>query len=355
MSDGGFLPKRNGLDLVRLGLAASVLFWHSFQLTGWGDVYEPARQLMANIGVDGFFAISGYLILNSRERANPWQFANARLLRIYPALIVCLALTAFVFAPLFSGYTLADGFGYFGLNLAMMSRLDDALHIGHTLAHNVNPEVWNLSLWTLRFELLFYAMVLLIARKGKPTSGSLIWGLWIFAWLTLASKFWFGQEWLYGLQAPILGRTLLMFSSGMLAYRYRSRLVANRSGMMASALAILLAAGFTATKWGWSFSQSYQLIAALPLAYLVLSIGAKLSADKWVLKNDYSYGVYIYGFVMQQLVIAGAIKIWGKGWLYSQPIAVFGTFLASAIATFAFAWMSWHLIEKPALRLKNHR
>ena len=353
MPQNSFLPKRNGLDLVRLLLAGSVLFWHSFQLTGWGDVWGPMRQIFANVGVDGFFAISGYLILNSREHRGAWPFAKARLLRIFPALIVCLAMTAFIFAPFFSGYSFGAGLAYFGLNLAMLSRLDDALRIGNTLSQNVNPGVWNLSLWTLRFELLYYAMVLVIARRGRPTFLPLIWSLWAFGWLTLASKFWFGQEWLYGLQAPILGRTLLMFCSGMLIYKYRERITANRTWMLASALIVLLAASFNAVSWGWSFSQSYQLLAALPLAYLVLSIGAKLCADRWVLTGDYSYGVYIYGFVAQQLFIAWATAMWGQGWLHTQSLAVFGTFGASAVLTFAFAWLSWHLIEKPALRLKN--
>ena len=348
-----FLPERNGLDFLRLVLAASVLFWHSFQLTGWGELWAPARQLFECIGVDGFFAISGFLILQSRERKNAWPFAKARLLRIYPALIVCLALTAFVIAPFFDGYSAAAALSYFGLNLGMLSRFDGALRIGDTLADNVKALAWNSSLWTLRFELLFYCMVLALGRRGRSTSLPLIWGLWSFAWLALASGAWFGHEGPLGLQASTLGRTLLMFCSGMLIYKYRARLVVNNSWMMASALVVLVAASLSGVGWGWAFAQSYQLLASLPLAYLVLMFGAKLGArERFVLRNDYSYGVYIYGFMVQQVLVAVAIDLWGTTWLHNQGLAVFGLLVASGLVTFGLAALSWRFIERPALRLK---
>lgn len=353
MNQDTFLPKRNGLDLVRLVLAGSVVFWHSFQLTGWGELWGPMRHLLAEVGVDGFFAISGYLILSSRERNRPWAFAKARLLRIYPALIVCLGLTAFVVAPFFGGYTLSAGASYFGLNLAMLSQLPEAQSIGETLAQNAVSNGWNISLWTLRYELLFYAMVLVIARRNRQTSTPLVVAIWVLGWLTLASKFWLGQDWPIGLQLPILGRTLLMFSSGMLIYAYRQRITANRTWMLASALLVMLAACANTVSWLGPFAQSYQLLAALPLAYLVLSIGAKLNADRWVLRNDYSYGVYIYGFVVQQVWISVTTSLWGQQWMHAQAPAVLTTFAVSAVCTFCLAWLSWHLVERPALRLKS--
>ena len=61
----GFDGRRNGLSTIRLVFASSVILWHSFPLTGHDIAYEPLRQVVANFRADGFFAISGFLILAS--------------------------------------------------------------------------------------------------------------------------------------------------------------------------------------------------------------------------------------------------------------------------------------------------
>ena len=60
-------------------------------------------------------------------------------------------------------------------------------------------------------------------------------------------------------------------------------------------------------------------------------------------KNDYSYGVYLYGWVMQQV-----LAFLGVASLGYWPFAIL-----SLIAAFGCAWVSWHLVEKQALRLKS--
>lgn len=58
--------------------------------------------------------------------------------------------------------------------------------------------------------------------------------------------------------------------------------------------------------------------------------------------GDYSYGIYIYAFPIQQIVI------------YNYPTISFPMFVAiSIITTLLFSVLSWHFVEKPVLNFKK--
>ena len=85
----------NNFNLIRFIAASLVLYTHSYALViGTGDA-EPLRNSIGmtwgSIAVDVFFVISGFLIASSFfERNNIVAFVWARILRIYPALIVAI-------------------------------------------------------------------------------------------------------------------------------------------------------------------------------------------------------------------------------------------------------------------------
>jgi peptidoglycan/LPS O-acetylase OafA/YrhL len=94
---------------------------------------------------------------------------------------------------------------------------------------------------------------------------------------------------------------------------------------------------------GVLFLPDYRLLGGLPLAYLMLWLGARLPV-RIGSRNDISYGVYIYGCPVQQALI-----MWGfasLGW--------FGFAVLGLAATIPIAALSWWLVERPSLRLKNH-
>ena len=96
-----FDPRNNALNAWRLALAAEVIFWHSFPIRGHIPSIRAVLQLLLSVGVDGFFAISGFLITAS-WLSNPRlrDYLVARALRILPGFYVCLVVTAFVIAPI---------------------------------------------------------------------------------------------------------------------------------------------------------------------------------------------------------------------------------------------------------------
>ncbi|XPP27425.1 MAG: acyltransferase family protein [Leucobacter sp.] len=79
-------PRRNSLNLIRLILAALVLFAHSYFIIGLPPESQPllGNQHLGVWAVAGFFAVSGYLITASRQRTGFADFLLLRISRIFP-------------------------------------------------------------------------------------------------------------------------------------------------------------------------------------------------------------------------------------------------------------------------------
>ncbi|WP_160119496.1 acyltransferase family protein, partial [Kocuria rhizophila] len=145
----------NALNAIRLLLAAAVILGHTVPVGGYP---ESAWQNASGTAVNGFFAISGYLIAGSRMRLSLRAFLWRRALRLYPAFWVSLAITAAVIAPvsaLLSGETVVPGsaLAYVVANATLYITQWD---IQHLLTGVPYPDVWNGSLWTLWYEAAAY-------------------------------------------------------------------------------------------------------------------------------------------------------------------------------------------------------
>ena len=89
------MPKTNNFDLIRLAAALQVALTHALGDMGSGERLWLLRLFTELFpGVPIFFFISGFLISKSFEK-NPVlrEYALNRCLRIYPALVVCFALS----------------------------------------------------------------------------------------------------------------------------------------------------------------------------------------------------------------------------------------------------------------------
>jgi peptidoglycan/LPS O-acetylase OafA/YrhL len=330
-----FDPRANALNLIRLVLALFVIVWHAFPLTGVEIDAPWPRQLVSRLSVDGFFAISGFLIVSSWTRHPRWgAFLRARALRIFPAFWVCLVLTAFAFAPvavLMRGGPFPDGFASDALSYVWRNALLRVSQFGIAGTPADVPEagVWNGALWTLFWEFSCYLGVLVVGLTGllrrRLTVAVLFCGALLAVLLTS-----------YG---PVSNGTLqigsrlgLMFAAGALIHRYRHAIPV-RGGLLVVAGALVLVAGAL---------PEYSPLAALPLAYLVIALGALGTHPRLRVRQDISYGVYIYGFPVQQILATA-----GAGALGVPLFAI-----ASIVATLPLAAASWFLVEKPALRFK---
>ncbi|GAB3920809.1 acyltransferase [Microlunatus endophyticus] len=330
-----FDRRQNGLNLLRLILAAGVIVWHAFPLSGHTLGFAPASQLLGNVSVDGFFAISGFLITGSwLSRPRLLSFLRARALRLLPGFYVCLLFTALVLAPVMVTLTggslrLADELAYMRANgLLWVTRYDiSGIPTGVPYEH-----VWNGSIWTLAWEAICYLGVAVLGLIGLIRRVPVVIALF-GAVLLLALARDLGvvhhQTYLIGTGA----RFALMFLAGTLIQLLAPRIPVTPLLSAVAALLVAVAA----------FLPDYRLLAAIPLAYLLIVIGAAIRSPKLQLRNDISYGVYVYAFPVQQsLAMLGAWKL---------GVPVFA--LLGILMTAPFAAASWFGVERHALRLKS--
>lgn len=334
-----FDTRNNSLNLLRLILATLVLFHHSFPLVGIG----PSPDLLgAGIGtwaVYAFFTLSGYLITASRFSKSFGDYLTLRIARIFPAFIVCLVVTALVFAPLnywhvnhtLSGFLRADSsspFTYVFENISLrMVHWDVAgTPIGVPYAG-----VWDGSLWSLYYEFVCYLMlgllgVFAVVRKSPWP----IIGVWVLS-IVLAVNSQFLLSFGKGmLDPPMLIALVPYFMAGAVLQ------VLKRKIGMHWLPAVLSAAAFVGLLLVNRAGGGQ--IGSLFLTYFLLWLGQVLPSPAWVKRNDLSYGMYIYAFPCQQLVMT-FFPTFGY-WKESMLALVMAAGLAAA---------SWFLLEKPIL------
>jgi peptidoglycan/LPS O-acetylase OafA/YrhL len=334
-----FDPGRNSLNAIRLVLAAAVIVSHSWLVNGLGLPPMLGGTDAGLVAVAGFFGISGYLVTASRLRsASLREYLWHRFLRIYPAFIAVLVLTAFVFAPL---STLIDGRstvdwasagGYVLNNAALFVR---QLGIEQTLSNNAYPFVWNLPLWTLFYEAICYLIIgLLVSVVAGHLRGPIVCAL-----LALTTSVSLVFELVPGvLASPVFESAASLasfFLAGSLIRLYRDTIPSKASlAVTAALLAVLFAA-----------LGVFSPLAALPVAYLLIYLSGVMTPLNGVgRRNDISYGMYVYGFPVQQGLVlfmgGAAVPIW-----FFAALAV--------VVTVPFAWASWLAVESPALRLRD--
>jgi len=346
----------NSLGLIRLVLASLVIFDHAFPLGGFGA--DPVLRLTNNqaslgsLAVGGFFAISGYLIAKSGMSGDVVQFMWRRSLRILPAYWLVLLVTALVIAPLIwtlgYGRELAAFFTPGGPGTYLAANWD--LSIGtwgmHDLLVTTTPygqqvgySVFNGSLWTLIQEWNCYLIIAVLVLFGVMRNARLL--------VAVITAFYFVIQIVaivnFDAVAAISPRLAdpNTISLGLTFLVGSTIAVYSKSIPYTDGLGILSGIALLVTLRVGGFST----IGTIAGAYFVLYLAARLPKSvHWIgQKNDYSYGVYIYGFLVQQVL---AYLGWYR-WGYVPYV------LGALVFSYALAWGSWHGVEKWAMKLKN--
>lgn len=335
----------NNFNLIRLMAAVAVLCGHSYPLTQGRGAKEPLVALLGqNLGgfaVDTFFFISGLLVCASLYyRQSGWAFLKARLLRIYPGLWVMLLITVGLLGGMVSRLPVADFWrspevlGYLSHCGTLIGGV--RFKLPGLFADNPFPDSVNGSLWTLPYEVRLYAWLLALwilsrafgSRRLKVLS-------WIVVGYALGTLVFVIAGLFFPLKVSPFIRLSMMFALGASAFVLKDQVRVSWVGF-ALAFGVLCLSAFQKS----GFMVTYVLL----LPYLILCL-AYLPGG-WIRRfnqlGDYSYGVYIYAFPIQQALV--------------QLLAVRDPLTLTSIAlpvTLAFAMMSWHLVESPALGLKG--
>ncbi|WP_260170588.1 acyltransferase family protein [Neomicrococcus aestuarii] len=330
---GEALSDRNNiLNLVRLVLAASVIVAHAWPLTG--SLVTPGLEFLGVIAVEGFFIISGYLIVASRMNSGFVSFIWKRIIRIMPGYWMVLLLIGFVFSPLASwmgntALNVESSVNYVVSNWFLNIR---QWGIEGTLESVPYPNAWNGSLWTLWYEFRAYLAIGIVLSVGWIRRKS-SWGLPLMFVLSVVVWALFRGPLEVSTNSYLaVVRLGSYFLAGAAFYALRKVLPIRFSWILAAMLMYL-----ALFQIGWNSFYGH-----IPLGYLLLAAGS-LSWKNLTTKNDLSYGVYIYAFPVQQLLVLGG----------SANLGLVSNILLTLLITLAMAWLSWVLVERPALRFKD--
>lgn len=333
--------RENSLNLFRLVLAALVLFAHAWYIAGEGGGPSIQGENLGGWAVAGFFAISGFLITGSRLKHTAGNYIVHRVARIFPAFIVCLILTAFVFAPVVALIERGTLSGFMSTPTSPLEYIwgNAGLYINHygvagTLSTVPYPDAWNGSLWTLYYEFLCYLTVWLLGafilfRRFPVTVLSVLFAASVFAYANLDLVRRLGLDGDF----ELFMRLLPFFLGGAIVH-----FVISRYGMSPvlgiASLVVAVALIAFVPRWGGQLSSPL-------LAYGMLYLATVIPQPKFIARNDVSYGFYIYAWPVQQLLVLAGVAAWGM----APYIAL------SMIVTALLAYASWRLVEKPALNV----
>ncbi len=332
--------RNNSLNMIRLFLAFAVLVHHSWPLTGHGGELAFAGETVGGWAVAGFFGISGYLITSSRWSNALGPYLVNRVARIMPAFWVCLAMVAFVFAPI--GYRVAngtlDGFltaGHSPLNFVWSNAfLEMRFYDVSGTPSNVPYEgAWNGSLWSLYYEFICYLIVAALGcfafmkRSRWPMTAAFVLSVAAQANIDTISRLTNDN-----FDVVLLLRLLPFFLGGATIFMWRERIGFHWiPGILAFVVAVIICS--TVPRWGVQAS-------ALFVTYGVIWLSTVIRQPLLIAKNDISYGVYIYAFAVQQLLAVFGIHELGLFWFS----------VIAAILTVPLATASWLLVERPVMR-----
>jgi peptidoglycan/LPS O-acetylase OafA/YrhL len=333
------LKHENSFDFIRFIAAGMVVFSHSFALAG---LTEPKIGNMGwgGVGVWIFFILSGYLIASSWYQYPRFNvFFVKRALRIFPGLFVAILITIVVTGLFFTTMGIVSFFNsqdtYNYLNNIFLFNTQYSLP--GAFAANHYPNAVNGSLWTLAYEFLMYVavgvfgVIGVLKKNGAIKLWTLLFGLQLLVILTGWNIF--TMSFFY-FQLDLIIMLGLMFFTGVLAYKYIKKIPLKPRVGVVSLLAYIALSTL--------LPSLSAIFAAIFLAYAIFSLGSLPYMSWFGRKGDFSYGIYIYSFPIQQMVVA----ITGT----SNQYKLFA--LSMALSVIA-GIISWNLIESRALKLKT--
>ena len=319
----------NNFDALRLLFASFVLFSHSFALLGKVEPVVLGRTL-GNLGVHGFFVISGYLIVRSKLNASAPYFLISRALRIIPGLMVALYI--------------ANSVG----------------KLAHHYSQNPIPQITDGPIWTLPWEAICYLLVLALgvigslSKQSYPAVLIVLWSYFIIGSSTGNTDpfFW-----------AILPMIIVFFTGGLLhIVDFKPKFwifIISTLGIVIAVKYSLFLKIFNPVQPYFPLGNSPQfwkspylpailvhtVIYFLCFPAFVITIGL-YSRYKVRLSHDLSYGLYIYAWPVAQVLVYLGIK-------YQMKWAPVTLALATSIITIPLAYLSCRLIEEPFMKIKN--
>jgi peptidoglycan/LPS O-acetylase OafA/YrhL len=328
----------SGFDYLRLVFAVSIIAWHTVMIC-YGPAVEtalwtgPFRPLLYFV-IPAFFALSGFLVAGSLVRVNQiLSFLALRILRIFPALCCEVLISALLIGPLLTEESLRNYFSDPRFSDYFLNLIGDIHYaLPGLFYHNIVTSV-NLQLWTIPYELVCYGLIAGLAAV-RLARYPLSFGIASLAFTIGASVADQHAGRLILNDRPPEYLTVACFLWGIFFYLCRYRIPCNA----------LLFGGAVLAAWMAFTQASTSYAAAIPVAYITVYLGLMNPRKIFpVSTGDYSYGLYLYGFPIQQAVCALLPQY--RVWYVHFPVSL----LLSGIC----AYLSWTFLESQVLGRKK--
>jgi peptidoglycan/LPS O-acetylase OafA/YrhL len=364
---------KNNFDLIRLFAASQVLLCEHgmnylmrtsshhpnvLPISIFGEIFHPFRYALDFHGVTIFFVVSGFLISASYERSTSLvNYLRNRVLRIYPALWLCLLLSIAILFLLRVPFSVGEFFRWVVAQATILQNYNPDFFRNYGVGRlEAGYGVLNGSLWTIPIELEFYLVfpclyfVLKKLRNGREPGRILplvafavflfaAWwcehysGAYAFAGKSLAK--WLGVTFIPHFYLFLFG-WILQRNFDVLERYFRGKALYWIGGYFV----LLLLRDHAGIYFPTNSLLQFLVLACLALscAYTLPALASKITRG-----NDISYGVYIY----HMLIVTVFLELGFYGWLRWEALG------AAFIATYVLAFLSWRFVEKPVLALKK--
>jgi peptidoglycan/LPS O-acetylase OafA/YrhL len=324
----------NNFNLLRIIAALGVIYGHSFYLFTPDGSYDILAKLFpftysGSISVNMFFFISGILVTQSYFNSKSvYKFMTMRFFRIWPGLTLCLLATMFIIGPIFTNLNTKE----YLLNMDTYRYLTNLTLLLHSF-NNYLPGVFmnglekgivNSSLWTLSYEVFCYVVLLIGLHTVISIKNNRKYAYKIIACLVLLIFLIYPSGYTHYVISVLsekhIHRFFFFFGFGVIFYLFRNKIPIKLLFLLALA-SICVILHFTADG-----SALYKLLFDLTFIYTIIYLAYLPVLRKLKFDSDYSYGVYLYGYLVQQMV-AVLFKF---------------TPYQSMLVTFLYYWASFH-------------
>lgn len=336
-----FSKSQNNFTLLRLLLSWSVILGHSYPLSNDLNHTDVIFRLLrfdysGSLAVKMFFMLSGLLVIHSAcSKQQASYFIISRLLRVYPGLFICLIVSTCVLGPMFTRFSINNYINQYELYLYIVTNLTFS-SILWRLPGVFDGSSYGLngSLWTISFELLCYGFVasVLFLSSGIRRESIVIISLKISCMAIIMATALVPEQIPYfgkNLEAQVL---LALFCIGGLLSLFHDSISINFS--------LLLSLWFL--QYILRTLDSLHLLFYTALFITLIFIFTNSYIRKLYISDDISYGVYLYGFPVQQSLY------------YLDPdIGAYRMFAFSVIISSVLGYVSWRIVEKPALSFRD--
>lgn len=337
------MVRNNNFDLLRFSFAILVVISHSFPLSGsieteqWINIITNRQLVLADIGLNGFFVISGFFIFRSFKYTETVRsFLKKRFLRLFPGLFVVLLLSLVLIPVVYDGvtplYKNVSAYTYVPYNFSLY--LFQGVVSG---VFDTNPyHAINGSLWTIRYEFSLYMVIaLLFFIKSKRQLIRVFIGLGMVVSLVLFNFYLprFAGSSILGMQ----GFHILNLGSFFVVGSFLASFNFEKLNMP-----FIILIGLFICLIGIHYDV-YRHVKHIALSILIMGIGfmpIPYLKDFGKL-GDSSYGIYIYSFPVQQVLV------------YYFQLSTTSLIYWSVSISIVFGYLSWHFVEKQALKYKN--